>query len=221
MKRTTLESSRRVALREPFSAGLSVLLHVLLIFGAVTWSSMPDTPDEHDSPESAQFLYPLLRPRPRPIEEKLTYVGLGGAAPEQVSAAPVPAEAPVVQKVEDAPLQTPAPLVQAVEEPPHAFSEIEVDSAAVRDPNSVGPVYPPKLLDKHVEGGTVVRFIVDSAGHVDPATIIVIESTHAEFTAAVRDVLPRMKYQPARMGRRPVAQYVEQKFGFRIQPPLM
>jgi TonB family protein len=107
----------------------------------------------------------------------------------------------------------------AVPEPPRTFSEIEVDSAAVRDPESAGPAYPPKLLELKLEGATVVQFVVDSTGHVDVKSLVVLESTHPDFTQAVRDVLPRMKYQPARMGRRPVAQLVEQKFGFRIAPP--
>ena len=118
----------------------------------------------------------------------------------------------------------PPPRQVAVEEvhapePPKTFSEIEVDSAATRDPDSAGPVYPVKLLALKVEGTTLVQFVVDSTGRVVVSSVIVLESTHPEFTQAVRDALPDMKYQPARLGKRTVAQLVEQRFGFRIQPP--
>ena len=51
------------------------------------------------------------------------------------------------------------------------------------------------------------------------AAIYVCQIEDERLTQAVRDALPRMKYQPARMGPRPVAQLVEQRFGFRIVPP--
>ncbi|MDQ6611103.1 MAG: energy transducer TonB, partial [Gemmatimonadota bacterium] len=169
-----------------------------------------------DTPQSAQFLYPLLKPQPRPVEEHVEYIGIGGVVPAQVAARVAPA--PVNVEVRPAAALAPAEEVR-VPEPPHAFSEIEVDSGAVRDPSSEGPVYPQKLLQAHVEGTTVVQFVVDSLGHVDQSSIKVLESSHPAFTEAVRDVLPRMKYQPAKIGRRPVAQTVEQRFGFRIAQP--
>ena len=216
MKGTSLESSRGLSLPEPSGTALSVLLHVLLVTGAFAASSHIASKLPDDTPQSAQFLYPLLKPEPRPVEEHIEYIGLGGVLPAQVvvraAPAPVNQERPMAVSV--------APVEKArVPEPAHTFSEIEVDSAAVRDPSSEGPVYPRKLLQANIEGATVVQFVVDSLGHVDQSTIRVLESSHPAFTEAVRDVLPRMKYQPARIGRRPVAQTVEQRFGFRIAQP--
>ncbi|MEP6766349.1 MAG: energy transducer TonB [Gemmatimonadaceae bacterium] len=218
MKGTSLESSRPPSLPGPISAGLSVLLHALLATGALIASSHIAALPPDDTPISAQFLYPLLRPQPRPVEEHLQYIGLAGTLPTQVAARVAPA--PVNELIPPGAAAAPVPEVRVIPEPLHAFSEIEVDSAATRDPSSEGPVYPAKLLEARIEGVTVAQFIVDSLGRVDQSSIRILESTHAAFTAAVRDVLPRMKYQAARIGKHPVAQLVEQRFGFRISVPV-
>jgi outer membrane biosynthesis protein TonB len=214
MKRTDLESSRPLALPEPVGAGVSLLLHVLLIVGVMTWGTAHKESSTSEASESAQFLYPLLRPMPKPVEERVSYVGLGGPSEKEVAVSD--RSEPKRSVPESQPSLAPTPL--PAPEPPHAYSEIEVDSTAVRDPASVGPTYPPALLEAHIEGGTLVRFIVDSTGHVDPESILVLESTNVAFTQAVKDVLPKMKYSPAKMGSRAVAQMVEQRFGFRISP---
>ncbi len=193
-----------------------MLLHVLLAAGALIASSHIAAQLPDDTPESAQFLYPLLKPQPKPVEERVAYVGLVGLRPSQVVARIAPA--PVNELVRPSVSEVAVEEVRVVE-PPRAFSEIEVDSAAVRDPSSEGPVYPKKLLEARIEGFTVVQFVVDSLGHVEQSSVQVLQSSHAAFTEAVRDVLPRMKFQPARIGHRPVAQMVEQRFGFRIAQP--
>ena len=215
MRRTDLESSRPLALPEPISAGLSTLLHVVLVLGAMSWGNAHKESSTNERSESAQFLYPLLRPMPRPVEEHVSYIGLGGSAEREVAVSDKAIESKVIPEAQPSEAPTPVPAP----EPVQAYSEIEVDSAAVRDPASVGPTYPKAMLDGHIEGGTLVRFVVDSTGRVDPESILVLESTNTEFTKAVKDVLPSMKYSPAKMGARSVAQMVEQRFGFRITPP--
>lgn len=140
------------------AAVVSVALHVALVALALAPPFTTTGSDHAGADESAQLLYPLLRPQPRPVEEHVSYVGLGGDAAIEVpvgrkdeSPSRLPAEMPA-----EAPAPVPVP-----EEAPHTYSEIEVDSAAIRDPSSVGPVYPQKLLEAHVEGGTLVRFVVD------------------------------------------------------------
>jgi TonB family protein len=196
----------------------SLLLHAGLIVGTILLQAHIDTlPADDRGPASAQFLYPLVKPMPRPVQEQITYVGMNGFAKSETPVGSSP-NAPLADATPPAPTQLAIEEIKAPE-PPQAFSEIEVDSAAVRDPTSIGPTYPQKLLDAKVEGGTRVQFVVDSTGHVDIASLVILISTHPEFTQAVRDALPRMKYQPARLGKRPVAQLVEQHFGFRIAPP--
>jgi TonB family protein len=67
------------------------------------------------------------------------------------------------------------------------------------------------------EGQVVVRFMVNELGRVEVATIIVEQSDHELFTAAVRDVLPRFRFEPARtLGpeSKPVAAWVSLPFRF-------
>jgi TonB family protein len=97
-------------------------------------------------------------------------------------------------------------------------SAIDVDSVA-RVVESAAPAYPPTLLAKNVEGSAVVQFVVDTVGRVDTVSFAVIEATHAEFAAAVRAVLPAMRFTPAIMASRKVKQLVQQPFLFRILPP--
>lgn len=219
MKGTGIESSRALTLPPLNGSAASLLLHVGMIVGTLLYSAHLDSlPPEDQGPVSAQFLYPLLRPMPRPVREVISFVGLGESQPvaapvQQAPSAPLPPT-----EIPPPPRQVAVAEVHAPD-PPKAFSELEVDSAAVRDPDSDGPVYPVKLLALKLEGATVAQFVVDSTGKVDVTSLVILESTHPEFTQAVRDVLPRMKYQPAHLGKRAVAQLVEQRFGFRILPP--
>lgn len=98
-----------------------------------------------------------------------------------------------------------------------AFSSVEVESMAERDPLSAAPAYPPELMVKGVEGFAAMRFVVDTTGHVDMNTVRVLETTHAEFAQAVQDAMPKMRFSPARLGDRPVRQLAEQLFAFQIQ----
>ena len=220
MRGTGIESSRTWSLRGLYGSLASMSLHAGLIAATVlVQSHLASLPPEDPGPVSAEFLYPLLRPMPKPVREQVTYIGLQGTQPVELRVTAIKDnDTRQVETVLPPPTQLAVEEV-AVPEPPRTFSEIEVDSAVVRDPDSAGPAYPPKLLALRLEGATVVQFVVDSTGHIEVKSLVILDSTHPDFTQAVRDALPRMKYQPARMGPRPVAQLVEQRFGFRIVPP--
>jgi len=67
------------------------------------------------------------------------------------------------------------------------------------------------------EGQVVVRFIVNELGAVDVASIIVERSDHELFSEAVRDVLPRYRFEPAHTltpESKPVAAWVSVPFRF-------
>lgn len=97
------------------------------------------------------------------------------------------------------------------------FTIAEVDSAVAVDPSSAAPVYPPALLKLGIEGSVMVRYVVDSMGRADVETLQIIRASRIEFAVAVREVLPFMRFTPARVGPRAVPQLVEQPFNFRIQ----
>jgi TonB family protein len=99
------------------------------------------------------------------------------------------------------------------------FSIAEVDSMVAIDPSSAAPVYPAALQKLGIEGSVMVRYVVDSLGHADVATLQVVRATRIEFAIAVREALPFMRFTPARMGAKAVPQLVEQPFHFRIEKP--
>lgn len=99
----------------------------------------------------------------------------------------------------------------------NAYSVLDVDSAAVRDPASAAPSYPETLMAQNVEGSATMRFVVDTTGYVDMATVKEIRTTHPLFAKAVRDVMPRMRFRPALAGNRAVRQLAEQEFKFLLQ----
>jgi TonB family protein len=213
---TLLESARRPTVRPTTSAGLSVVAHGALVALAVVISSLAAGFTEADAVSAARFLYPLLQTAPRPLQEQVRYVGLQ-AAPAPTQGPTVFADVPLERRpaIEN-PEQAPSPVEQ---EPQRAMSELEVDSTAMRDPDSEGPVYPPEMLAKNIEGMALVRFTVGDDGVVELATIRIIMATDSAFALAARAALPRMKFRPAWFAGRPVAQLVEQAFTFRIQKP--
>ncbi|MES2179933.1 MAG: energy transducer TonB [Gemmatimonadota bacterium] len=117
----------------------------------------------------------------------------------------------------DRPVQ---PIEQAAAEE-HAFTYTEVDSVAMRDERSAGPDYPPELRKKGIEGYASLRFVVDSTGLIDLASVEVLEATNPEFAQAVRDVMPRMRFRPAKQGATAVRQISEQRFRFRLESPVV
>jgi TonB family protein len=98
----------------------------------------------------------------------------------------------------------------------------DIDHAAHTSPKITGrapePVFPDALLRSGPRGGQViVRFIVNELGRADLATVIVERSDHELFTAAVRDVLPFFRFEPARTPApesKPVAAWVSVPFRF-------
>jgi TonB family protein len=60
------------------------------------------------------------------------------------------------------------------------------------------PAFPDALLRAgRREGQVVVRFMVSELGRVDLASVVVERSDHELFTDAVREVLPRFRFEPA------------------------
>jgi len=98
-----------------------------------------------------------------------------------------------------------------------ALTEIEVDSAVVRDPTSAAPEYPPALLAAGIAGEVTARYLVDTLGVVDPTSFTIVLASRNEFSEAVRQALPGMHFRPAMQRGRLVRQWVEQTFHFRIQ----
>jgi TonB family protein len=91
-----------------------------------------------------------------------------------------------------------------------------VDKAAAPRPGNPVPVYPAALRAAQIEGTVLARFVVDSVGHAESASIDFPEATHPQFAEAVRQSLLRSRYLPAILDGRPVRQLVEQRFAFTL-----
>ena len=111
---------------------------------------------------------------------------------------------------------------QARSEPParredRPYFEFEVESPVRPAPGSPKPAYPRALRSTVAQGLVQVQFVVDTLGIADTATFRVLKASHPEFVVAVREILPALRYLPARTGGRRVRQVVSQEF--RISPP--
>lgn len=78
----------------------------------------------------------------------------------------------------------------------------DVAPTAAQRPRIIGatpvPKYPSRLLVQGEGGEVVVRFDVDTTGKPVMSSFGVIGSPHALLTAAVREVIPTMRFEPAR-----------------------
>ncbi len=100
------------------------------------------------------------------------------------------------------------------------LTEVQVDSAVRRFPESAAPEYPMSLLQRNEEGYATVSFIVDTTGLADLTSFQVIDASHREFALAVRRALPDMRFRAAILAGTKVRQLVQQTFTFRIQRPI-
>jgi protein TonB len=208
--------------RLTFGASVSVVVHAALAFaltaGAGKTLLQPAPPTTESIIESAlRYLLPPDRPGGAGVDAQAQWSAMRGGVP--IPAAPDVYSDNREQEGTPTPEQrdmaAPEPIEQAAAAQ-NAFTLQDVDTAAVRDPSSAVPAYPPLLEKQGIEGVAVVRFVVDSTGLADLATFRVVETNHSLFAAAVREALPRMKFHPATVGPRRVRQMVELPFGFKI-----
>lgn len=79
------------------------------------------------------------------------------------------------------------------------------------------PRYPALLQQAGVEGHVEVRFVVDTLGRVEAASVTVLGSSHPAFEPPVLAALGTARYRPARVRGAAVRQLVLQRFGFRLE----
>lgn len=96
------------------------------------------------------------------------------------------------------------------------YSVLDVDVAVARSANSAAPAYPLSMLKAHISGSVKAQYIVDTTGFADTSSLKIMAATHPDFVAAVRNALPYMRFEPARIGTTKVRQLVEQQFSFKI-----
>ena len=96
------------------------------------------------------------------------------------------------------------------------FSEFEVDKGVVPARGSAFPRFPDDLRAQRIGGCVIASFVVDTTGRADRGTLRILKYSDREFVRAVWDALPQMRFEPAEINHRKVAQRVVQPFTFTI-----
>ena len=101
--------------------------------------------------------------------------------------------------------------------PGGVYTESRVDRAVMSKGGNGQPQYPTSLRTANLGGEVLVRFIVDTAGRVEPSSVSILQATHDLFGDAVRRWLQRTRYVPAEADGHPVRQLVEQRIEFTLR----
>jgi len=204
------------------SASLSVLAHAAIITAWVL-GTLPrsDMPFDSVRREPIYLPPPDRAPSQGGSREAVHYVKLApegpgvGEGPRMMgdTRPPTTRDEIVGDRSKDTVTSTPVPPSTGEDS---VYSVLEVDVAVVRAANSAAPAYPLKLLQQHLSGSVAAQYIVDTTGFADTSSFQVLNTPRAEFIQAVKDVLPYMRFEPARIGKVKVRQLVEQQFSFKI-----
>ena len=61
------------------------------------------------------------------------------------------------------------------------------------------PSYPDLLRQAGIQGRVVLELVVDTVGHVEPGSIVVVSAAHPGFVAAARQAVAATLFRPARV----------------------
>jgi hypothetical protein len=217
-----LTSSRTLAAPRSLPAAIaSACVHVAFALAIVTGGRAAPHAATSFEMEIAHFLFPRDH-APTEARETIHYVAVrgNGDGTESGSDASHGADPRSLRRTSSRGSSAPVPNAEQdasrVAEELGAFSLLDVDTAAVRDPDSAAPSYPTELAQRGVEGFASMRFVVDSTGLIDLATVVTLDASNELFVRAVRDAMPGMHFRPARMGTVAVRQLAEQEFRFEL-----
>ncbi|HEX9632336.1 MAG TPA: energy transducer TonB [Gemmatimonadales bacterium] len=215
-----------------FSSSMwSMVLHVLVIYGAVTATSKVKEAIEATAADTQMFFISHNEPEPEPEPE-----------PQLASLTPPPKGFQTVVAITEIPTEIPpvnlnerfdprdytgvgqeGGIAQGIEggtgdvptDLQAVFVEAVVDEPPIRlsTPNLF---YPPLLRDAGIEGNVVFEVIIGVDGHPEPESVRVISSTNKAFERPARDVILGSLYRPGRMRGQPVRVLVRQPITFQI-----
>ncbi|MEO7966756.1 MAG: TonB family protein [Gemmatimonadaceae bacterium] len=234
--RVTLPESDRKHKRGVGGASVSVVLHSVLIAGAVAATGLrAEAPSQRERATELIYLRQVNDPPPAaPVRERRI-----------VPPTPTTEVPPVIPVLPNPVIVDPTivptglpPIDQRlgeIPEPPRTAGHASGDSTAIGGAGSNEPFtapmverevrllgtaqlrYPSMLQGAGISGEVTMQYVVDTLGRVEKESVRAIESNHPLFTQAVRDALFRMRFAPAEAGGRKVLQLVEQRFGFQVK----
>ncbi len=94
-------------------------------------------------------------------------------------------------------------LAAEIDDPPTMASRVE-------------PRYPPVMQQAGIPGQVVLQYVVDTTGHVEPASLKVMKSSHKAFEEPAREALLKAIFKPGRSKGTPVRVLVQQSLSFKI-----
>ena len=222
------------AKKEKMAGGtvFSIVLHTVLIAGAVYATAKAGTKDEKAKAEKIQFVEmkkepPKVPDKPPPPKE----VVVKPPPPKgfQVLRAPVKIDIKIPEidlskaVTNEADFSgkgvkggTGTGVVGGVANTNQTYFEFQVEKPAEMLSDSPKPKYPSVLESSGIAGEVQAQFVVKSDGKADMETFKVLKSTNELFTQSVKNVLPRMHFSPAMIGGKPVNQLVQQSFQFAV-----
>ena len=230
MLRTLIESRSRRAGNE-FGTTASVTIHFILILLAAfaTAASAPQEP-EHEGPTVLHWVTPRAAasaPAPhRSIPTRSSGVTASPVTAPSISLA-ISTNIPDVNiplggvRNDDFPVAAASGGNEGesvadnsgVGKP--AYDAYEVDKA-VQPLSGGAPAYPAAMRATGIEGEVLAQFIVNEHGRAEVSSLRIVSSTNDQFAQSVRQALPKMRFVPAQLRGRPVAQTVQQLFSFRL-----
>ena len=210
----------------------SIVLHTVLIAGAVYATARAGTKDEKAKAEKIQFVEMKKEPpKEAPKEPPPKEVVVKPPPPKgfQVLRAPVKIDIKIPEidlskaVTNEADFSgkgvkggTGTGVVGGVANTNQTYFEFQVEKPAEMLQDSPKPKYPSVLESSGIAGEVQAQFVVNSSGKADMDSFKVLKSTNELFTQAVKNVLPRMKFSPAMIGGKPVNQLVQQSFQFAV-----
>ncbi|MEP7346162.1 MAG: TonB family protein [Gemmatimonadaceae bacterium] len=225
----TLSESDRTRKRSMSGTIVSVLLHTVILAGAVAGTGYSKTRPIVEVVDT--LIYTPPKPAPAlPVPTHHSGLITGEVSP---GLPPIPDTIDPVDPVIELGAISTAPTSVAgeferpafggatVTSPTHVegdpYDAIAVEKTVVPRPGNPTPRYPPFLASAGVEGIVVARFVVDTMGRVELQSILIVQSTQAQFERAVRNAIPGMRFIPAEVRGARVRQLVEQSFGFELK----
>lgn len=125
------------------------------------------------------------------VDPSDTRAPTGHTEPAPPTPDPAPVE-PTPEPVSDEPMAE-----SAVDVRPSLRNAADVQRALER-------VYPEPLREAGVTGQTVLQFVIDENGRVEPGSVEILSSSNDEFAAAARRIVSSMRFSPAKSGGRSV-----------------
>lgn len=230
---THLVESRRTAQRGRAGAVASVAVHAVLLGGAVVATATGTRPPRH-APEPPLVL--VTPPANPPTSGGSHEAARRGSARRAAPADPIPD--PLHVDTDRIHVSTPAISLDTLVSTSHDDTWVLAGGGARGTGSTSGagapwdaglvdrpadplagnpaPAYPEALRAAGVEGTVEARFVIDTTGRVEPASIAFDPGTDALFAAAVRRALARARFTPAEARGRRVRVLVRQAFAFRL-----